>query len=655
LLAFIPSRSQILQLLPITDTTCFWDERDSYPYSSISVVALHPMYLRIQAIKDLPANIKADADKETKRFNEPKYFTSPQMDTDLNVELHRPVDYPAMIQAKKALMQRAYDAIGQQVLASDDFQRFFKKSERWLRPYGVFCWLRDFFGTANHEEWGALGTGRVNYEKLLELSSPGSDLYKGVGFYWVMQYWLHLQLKEASNYCQSKGVALKGDLPIGIDHDSVDAWYEPHFFNMHKKTGAPPDDYAADGQNWGFPTYNWDEMEKDGFGWWRARLGAMEEYFHAYRIDHILGFFRIWEMPSSTTGGLLGKFSPALPLSMDELRQKGINDIDRLTNPYIKQHLLENVFRHDWRRVKDRYMDDAWGDSFRFKDGLNSEVELTKIVEREGSMLGYMDRKELLAGLRSFVNNVVLLRDDKNPNEAFHPRIEMWKSSSFNELGGDQQHKLRELYQSYFYERQDQFWAEQAMRKLPPLLDASKMLVCGEDLGMIPACVAGVLDKLVIMGLRIQRMPPPSANCGQFGRCDAYPYMSVATPSCHDMSTAAGWWEEDQGRRNHFWNEVCQRQGEAPHKYTPEVAMMLFKQHLWAPSCFAIFPIQDILALEDSLANQNARSDQINWPPNPQHYWRWRCKASMDEISRCNSLNDKIRALVNECGRNGGY
>jgi len=648
------SKMKILQLLPVTDTTTHWDERDSYPYSSISVFALHPLYLRVQAIKGIPADLKSEAEKEVKRLNDPKYYSDVQWDEDLQTELDRPVHYPEVINTKRRLLWKIYQAIGAEVLESEEFKAFFERNERWIRPYGVFCWLRDFFGTANHENWGALGTGKVSMEKLKQLSAPDSDLYKGISFYWVVQYWLHLQLKEASEYCQSKGVVLKGDLPIGIDHDSVDAWFEPHLFNMHKKTGAPPDDYAQDGQNWGFPTYNWGEMRKDGFGWWRARLGAMAEYFHAYRIDHILGFFRIWEMPASATGGLLGKFSPSLPITKEELDREGIDDIDRLCEPYVKRHLMERLFGHDWKIIADKWFDSWGGDTYRFKPGLWSEVAIRDIVAKEGSPIGYKQPKEILQGMNTLINNVILLRDDHEPWTKFYPRIEMWKTSSFDELHGNAKHKLRTMYEAFFWGKQDQYWADEAMMKLPPLLDASSMLVCGEDLGMIPACVAGVLDKLGIMGLRIQRMPPPSAE-SKFGHCDSYPYMSVCTASCHDMSTVAGWWEEDQGRRQEFWNNILQRPGEAPHKCTPEVATMITEQHLWAPSCFAIFPIQDLFAMEDSLANHNPKADQINWPPNPAHYWRWRSKVSVEDLLKNNNFADRIKNMVLNCGRDGGY
>ena len=417
------------------------------------------------------------------------------------------------------------------------------------------------------------------------------------------------------------------------------------FFNMNKKTGAPPDDYAEMGQNWGFPTYNWAKMKEDGYLWWRNRLGWMSNYFHAYRIDHILGFFRIWEMPASATGGLLGKFSPSLPLTRDELRREGLeNLIDRLTEPYVRQHLLERTFGHDWMRVRDRYFDDVGGGTVRFKSGLESEVVLTAIVEREGSCVGYKKPEELLYGLKTLVNNVVLLRDDKRPQDAFHPRIEMWKISAFQELNGDAQHKLRGLYQNYFYGRQDQYWADTAMDKLPPLLDASNMMVCGEDLGMIPACVKGVLENLVIMGLKIQRMPAPGeSDCG-FGYPDRYPHLSVCTASCHDMSTVAGWWEAMPGNvRQTFWNKMFQRGDGAPGKITQEISDMVIKQHLWSPSCWAVFPIQDLLAVDGQLKAPNPQADQINVPANPQHYWRWRLNVKMEVLNLLALLVQKYK------------
>jgi len=655
----VKSGMKLLQLLPVTDTVSHSPPavKDSYPYSSISVYALHPQYLRLSEVQGLSASLRGEIDNKVKEFNDPLYYKEKQWDEDLEVEISNPVDFPNMMNAKLDLLKKMFDEQGQKTFDSKGFKDFWGTAEFWLRPYGLFCYFRDFFGTANPDRWGDLGTGMVSAERLAALTSPDSDLYKGITFYYYVQYLLHVQMLEVSQYAAEMGVILKGDLPIGIDHDSVDAWYTPQFFNMDKKTGAPPDDYAEMGQNWGFPTYNWVRMKEDGYMWWRNRLGWMANYFQAYRIDHILGFFRIWEMPASSTGGLLGKFSPSLPITRAELRKNGLEHlIDRLTEPYIRQHLIEKVFGQDWRIVVERFLEDVGGGCYKFKSGLNSEVELTRIVETEGPILAHKKPDDFLYGLRTLVNNVVLLRDDKKPNENFYPRIEMWKSSSFQELSGNEQHHLRELYQNYFYHRQDQYWADEAMNKLPPLLDSSSMMVCGEDLGMIPACVKGVLENLVVMGLKIQRMPAPGESDGAFGHPDRYPHLSVCTPSCHDMSTVAGWWEQmDDGQRQKFWNDLFQRDGVAPRDVTTEVSDMVVKQHLWSPSCWAVFPLQDILAMDQSMKATHPKADQINVPANPAHYWRWRSNVSLHEMLKRDDFSSMLKKLLADSGRHGGY
>jgi 4-alpha-glucanotransferase len=163
-----------------------------------------------------------------------------------------------------------------------------------------------------------------------------------------LQYHLHLQLSEAHRYANDNGIILKGDIPIGINKNSAEAWVEPHLFNFSGQAGAPPDDFSVRGQNWGFPTYNWGLMEKDGYKWWKQRFSKMAEYFDAYRIDHILGFFRIWEVPSESVEGIMGHFNPSLPFSADELRGRGYNfNYDRDCLPYIKEYMLDEYFGYD--------------------------------------------------------------------------------------------------------------------------------------------------------------------------------------------------------------------------------------------------------------------------------------------------------------------
>ena len=148
--------------------------------------------------------------------------------------------------------------------------------------------------------------------------------YPHISIYYFIQFHLHLQLLEATNYARANGVVLKGDIPIGISRNSVEAWTEPHYFNLNGQAGAPPDDFSVNGQNWGFPTYNWEVMEQDDYSWWMKRFRKMSEYFDAYRIDHILGFFRIWEIPMHAVHGLLGQFVPSLPMSREEIESYGL-------------------------------------------------------------------------------------------------------------------------------------------------------------------------------------------------------------------------------------------------------------------------------------------------------------------------------------------
>jgi len=177
------------------------------------------------------------------------------------------------------------------------------------------------------------------------MCAPESTCYNDIAFYYYIQYQLHIQLLDAGNYARTKGIIFKGDIPIGISRNSVEAWIEPYYFNMNGQAGAPPDPFSAKGQNWGFPTYNWDVMEQDNYLWWQKRFRKMAEYFTAYRIDHILGFFRIWEIPSHSVHGLLGQFVPALPMGVDEIQSFGLHfQKDFMTRPFINDDILNRLF-----------------------------------------------------------------------------------------------------------------------------------------------------------------------------------------------------------------------------------------------------------------------------------------------------------------------
>ena len=296
----VKAGQSVIQLLPINDTTMTRSWRDSYPYNAVSSFALHPQFVHLPA-----AGVRQDASYKAMKAH---------------LESLPTVDYEAVTGAKMELLHKLYEgAKGKAVLASKEYEAFVQANS-WLQPYAVFCVLRDIYGTPEFGEWKQLSTYQPK-----KVQAFAQEHKKEVDFYCYVQFLLDAQLREAVEYAHLHGVALKGDLPIGVSRSSADAWQFPNLFHMDSQAGAPPDAFAEDGQNWGFPTYNWEEMEKDGYAWWKARMRKMSEYFDAFRIDHILGFFRIWEIPVPYKSGLMGHFSPALPYSEDELRSQGFD------------------------------------------------------------------------------------------------------------------------------------------------------------------------------------------------------------------------------------------------------------------------------------------------------------------------------------------
>ena len=284
----------IVQLLPINDTTGSKTWRDSYPYSAISVFALHPIYL---GLKDFPLK---DSKKQAAYLSEAKKLN------DL-----KDVDYEKALHLKLKYCRDLFDQEAENILPSAAYRTFCKENESWLFPYCCYCYLRDKNNTTHFEDWGEFA--RYDKAQLKRMLRKDKTAKQETSFYSFMQYLLHCQLSKVKEYAHKKGVALKGDIPIGVHRNSVDVWANPELFNLDAQMGAPPDAFSVFGQNWGFPTYNWSAMEKENYAWWKRRFQKMANYFDAYRIDHILGFFRIWEIPIDAIQGLLGQFNPALP------------------------------------------------------------------------------------------------------------------------------------------------------------------------------------------------------------------------------------------------------------------------------------------------------------------------------------------------------
>lgn len=625
---FVASTGQkVLQLLPINDTTITHTWTDSYPYSCISVFAIHPQYADLHALPELKdAKARAEAEKTRAELN--------ALDK---------IDYEKVNDFKINYLRQIFNQEGEKMMKTAEYKAFFQASELWLVPYAQYSYLRDKNGTADFNQWPDHQVWDEAERKVL--ADPKTAAYKNVAFFYFVQFVLDRQMQEAHEHAKAKGVILKGDIPIGVNRNGCDVWAEPKYFNLNGQAGAPPDDFSANGQNWGFPTYNWFEMLKDGCQWWNRRFKNMARYFDAYRIDHVLGFFRIWEIPVHSVHGLLGQFAPALAMSREEIESYGLHfQEDRFTRPFITDWVLDRMFHERAGEVKEKYLDRLDDERYQMKP----EVDTQRKVE--ALFADATDEKELWLrdGLYALISDVLFVRDHTNPG-VFHPRISAQLDFIYESLYDNDKAAFNRLYNDYFYRRNNQFWYQEAMKKLPKLVQATRMLVCAEDLGMVPDCVPWVMDELKILSLELQSMPKdPSVK---FGHLSRNPYRSVCTISSHDMPTLRMWWDENIQRTQEYYNTMLYRQGSAPHPLPGWLASDIISRHLTSPSMLCILSIQDWLATDEALRLPDADAERINIPANPKHYWRYRMHLNIEDLAADKRFVQNITEMISQSGR----
>lgn len=530
-------------------------------------------------------------------------------------------------------------------LNDTDFYGFFNKNKHWLVPYAAFCYLRDKNATADSSQWKA--NNQYDKEAIEKFVSPKAKHYDSIFFQYFIQYHLHLQLKEAAEYAHKKGIILKGDIPIGVYRHSCDTWMNPELFNMEMQAGAPPDDFAVKGQNWGFPTYNWRKMQENDFAWWRQRLDHMGNYFDAFRIDHILGFFRIWSIPIHAVEGIMGYFVPAIPVHVNEFGERQIwFNSERYIKPFINDDVLHQIFEDKAEEVKQEYLVVTGNGMFELKEAFNTQQ---KVEAHFSGLDDNNQNKNIKLGLFDLISNIILFEVENSQGMQFHFRIGMQKTSSFNALDWNTQNQLKELYVDYFYNRQDEFWKKEAMKKLPALKASTNMLICGEDLGMATPCVPEVMKQLGILSLEIQRMPKDESR--KFFHPNDAPYLSVVTPSTHDMSTIRGWWEEDRDKTQYFFNNELGQWGDAPLLCDTWINKAIILQHLYSPAMWSIFQLQDVFGMSDALRVENPTAERINVPADPNHYWRYRMPISIEELLKAKEFNEELKNYIKASDR----
>ena len=559
----VATGQNLIQLLPVNDTTMTGTWQDSYPYNANSSFALHPQFIHLQ-----DAGIRMDKGVRAVK--------------DALNALDK-VDYERVNEEKTRLLRKAFAQRGEKVLASPEYIAFVNENAYWLLPYAAFCVLRDLNGTADFSKWP--GFAKFVRKKVDLFIADHKD---AVDFYCYEQFLLDAQLKDAVAYAHRHGVVLKGDLPIGVSRTSADAWTFPALFNLDSQAGAPPDAFSADGQNWGFPTYNWDKMAEDGFAWWKNRLKKMSAYFDAFRIDHILGFFRIWEIPAKYKTGLMGHFSPALPYSEEELREKGFDVSDG------------------------RYVTPAQAD-------WNDED--------------------------------VLFVADPRKKGYWHPRISAQLNRAYSLLDEGQKAAYNALYNDFFYRRHNAFWKESAYRKLPALLRSTGMLACGEDLGMIPDCVPETMADLNILSLEIQRMPK-DVHVLFGRPADYPYWCVCATGTHDTSPLRAWWEENRaetekfyhemlhrSGDAPYFCEPWICEQIVSQHLKSPAMLAVLPLQDWLSVDGDVRYP-------------GNPADERINVPAIPRYYWRYRMHCTLESLIANNGLNRHLRDLILSAGRN---
>ncbi|GAB4092061.1 4-alpha-glucanotransferase [Flaviaesturariibacter terrae] len=620
---------KLIQLLPVNDTSATFTKADSYPYAAISAFALHPQYINLAKVagKKGASSLKSLSKKQKQLNSLPE------------------IDYEEVMKIKMQVLRELYEADGDEFLRDETFKDFVAHNDHWLKAYATFSHLRDKFGTADYNQWK---TNNVyNDQEVDRLVSNRSKTGKDIRFYYFVQYHLHLQLREAVEYIHKRGIVLKGDIPIGIYRYSVDAWQEPDLYHMDWQAGAPPDDFAVKGQNWGFPTYNWERMQEDGFRWWKRRFEQMSNYFDAFRIDHILGFFRIWSIPLDAVEGILGRFIPALPIRHHEFGERGIwFDYDRYCRPYITDAVLGELFGDRAQFVREHFLQQNNRGGYDLLEAFNTQRKVEAyFAEQEANE----ENDALRQGLYDLVANILFFEEPGSNGTNYHFRISIDKTSSFRHLDDSTRARLNDLYVDYFFRRQDDFWKHEALRKLPALKAATHMLICGEDLGMVPATVPTVMKDLGILSLEIQRMPKDPTT--EFFHPKTAPYLSVVTPSTHDMSTIRGWWEEDRGRTQRFFNEVLESHGAAPYFCDSWINRAIVLQHLYSPAMWSIFQLQDLLGMSDTLRRDNPQEERINQPADPKHYWRYRMHLGLEQLVKEKEFNNELSEYISNSGR----
>lgn len=592
---------RIIQLLPVNDTFHSGKWSDSDPYSIVCSFALHPHYADLEAMGVISDDkLMTQYRRQIRELNSLPIY-----------------DYEKVHLVKTSYLHRLFEQQGEKDLQDQDCIDFAEENKDWLVPYSEYYSLHSEDKPLQYHVW--------------------------------LQWHLHHQLADTAKYARAHGIVLKGDLPIGISRDGVDFALHPSFFIQDRSMGTPPDRENITGSNWNFPVYDFKAiLSKEGQDWWQRRLRWMEQYFDVIRIDHILAFFRMWTVKEDFVWGVLGHFTPSMPLSVDEIAYYGLQfRKDFMTQPFINDTIVSRYFGVHAQYVKDTFL-------IKLKYGmyaLRSEVSTQQLVMQH--FRGATDEASLWIrdSLMRLITNVLFIEDEEHAS-MYHPRIHAYNEPVYTALGDDEREAFMRLYHNYYYDRHEFMWRNNAQHLLSVLFGSTRMLLCAEDLGMLPQCVSDVLSQQRILSLEIQTMPKHLGE--EFTHLSQNPVRSVCTISTHDMSPLRLWWQENQARAQRYYTTVMLREGRAPEHITPQLAEEIIARNIYSPSMLCIMQIQDYLAMDTTprTDSQPISAERINIPSDPYNRWQYRMHVTIEKLANNKVLCSKIKNMTKHSKRN---
>ncbi len=603
----------LVQLLPVNDTGGM-----NSPYMALSAFALHPLYLRIA---DLPEAARA-----------PDIVGRARRLAESHAGISR-LAYHEYLSAKLDLLERLFISaypgpdIDAKLAALPGFEAWMRANP-WVRPYSVFMELKRREGQGPWWSWSSRREpGADGVERLW--AAP--EFRSGTRFRAWLQFSLDAPFGAATKALASMGIELLGDIPILIGKDSADVWADRSIFKLEVSAGSPPDGENPNGQNWGFPAWNWEELERRDFDFWRLRLEVASRWYSAYRIDHVLGFFRIWTTGARERDAWLGAFHPTVPVTREDLEGLGFDSgrFRWLSRPHIREARLVEAAGGDASAaaraaslVLERIGDEAL---FLFRGDIGGTADLVaRLADVDGSL-----RDFLLAAWRD------RCLYEFEPGH-FVPSWGFRSSTSWASLSEGERSALEGLFAARARESEalHEATGRGLLRKLAAFTD---MLPTAEDLGGIPPYVPKVLDELGILGLRVWRWTRRWNEAGQpFIAAADYPPNSVVCPSVHDSSSLREWWEREADR-SLVWNFATTSLGReaspAPERLGPDDARFLLEALACAASKIAVFPMQDLLAMSEAFRPADPAAERINVPgtDNPWN-WGWRLPATIEAL-----------------------